>query len=94
MMACLMNDAMTSIIFDLRLLVRTAEVDLIADKELRTDDEEQDDARKDLGNGLVQAERRRNLARAALKDTIRKLVSIITMGLNLASQETMIAVKP
>ena len=58
MMACLMKDAMISIIFDLTLLVRTAEIDLVVDEELRTDDEEQDDTRQDLGNGLIEAERR------------------------------------
>ena len=49
------------------LLCSLAEADLIADKELTADDEEQDDAGEYIGEGLVEGKLRCDLARAAIE---------------------------
>ena len=55
-----------------RLLLALAQADLVADEKLAADDEEEDDARQDIGEGVVQAEHAGDLARAAAQNHDKK----------------------
>ena len=63
-----MKDTISKFIFSRLLLSGRTELDLVVDEELAADDEEQDDARQDIGEGAVQAEGRGDLAGAAAED--------------------------
>ena len=69
--------------------------DFVGDEELAADDEEQDDAGQNIGEGVVQARRRwRSRWRRGPWITSSREAEIMMKGLNLDIQETMTAVKP
>ena len=71
-----------------------AEVDFIVYKKFATDYEEEDDSGKNVGNTFVKTEGRRDFPGTFCRNTIRKEVIIMRMGLNFASHETIMAVNP
>lgn len=68
--------------------------DAVVDEEFASDNEEQNNSADDIGEGFVELEYRRDLSRAALEEHEQERGKYHIDGIEFASHDTMIAVKP